>query len=117
MTSTKKLIIATFTGLTLLSGGVALSAKSMEKEPAISAQQAIEIALSAVPGVIHEVELEKDDNRLAWEVELISAQDSLEYELLINANTGEVIEQKIEDDHGNWKFFGFKDDTHNPSQH
>ena len=115
MTSTKKLIIATFTGLALLSGGVALSAKGMEKEPTVNAQQAIEIALSAVPGFIHEAELEKDDSRLAWEVELISAQDSVEYELLIDANTGEVIEQKIEDDHGTWKFFDFKDDDQNPS--
>ncbi len=117
MTSTKKLIIATFTGLTLLSGGVALSAKSMEKEPAINAQQAIEIALSAVPGVIYEVELEKDDNRLTWEIELISTQDSLEYEFLIDANTGEVIEQKREDDHGDLAFFDLKGDERKPNQH
>ena len=44
MKTIEKLFIVTLSGLTVLGGGVALAAKSMEAEPAVNAKQAIDIA-------------------------------------------------------------------------
>lgn len=106
MNTKMKLVIATATGLALLGGGLAHSAKSSENGVAVNAKQAIDIALSKVPGEIREVELEQEDNIKAWDVELISAQNGKEYEMLIDATSGEVIEMELEDD--DWSFFNFK---------
>ena len=60
--------------------------------------------LASVPGQIHELELERENDIVAWEVELVSSEDGKEYEILINATSGEVIEIEIEDD--DWSFLG-----------
>ena len=59
--------------------------------------QAIEIALLEVPGEVQEIELEKEDGMLVYEVEIINA-DGEEYEVEIAADTGAVIEVEAEDD-------------------
>ena len=109
MNSTKQMIVAAVTSLAIMSSGIALSDNEIDTAPNITAKQAIDIALNAVPGVIHEVELEKERDAFAWEIELVSAQDQKEYEILIDANTGKVISKEIEEDHGKWKFFSFLD--------
>ena len=103
------MIVAVATSLAIVSSGLALSENDIGKTPNVTAKQAIEVALNTVPGVIHEVELEKEDDTLAWEVELISVQDQNEYEILIDAYTGKVISKEIDDDNGKWKFFSFLD--------
>ena len=107
MHTLKEIMLVTTAGLVLVGAGVAHSAKPGDNEQTIRASQAIEIALAAVPGHIHELELEQEDDILAWEVELVSSQDDKEYEILINASSGEVIEVEMEDD-DDWSLFGGK---------
>lgn len=109
MNSAKKMIVAAITGIALVGSSTVFSARNVENEPTITAQQAIEIALSAIPGVIFEVELEKEGNEMVWEVELVSSEDDKEYEILIDASTGNVIKQELDEDLGDWGFLSFKD--------
>ena len=107
MNTIKNLMLATITGAILLGAGVSYSANRAATGAAISAKQAVDIALAAVPGRVYELELEKEDGIMVWEVELLSAKDNKEYEVLIDATSGEVINMELEDD--DWAFFNFKD--------
>ena len=104
MNTVKELMLASVTGLIIVSAGVAHGAKDDMGDPAISARQAIDIALANTPGQIHELELEHEDDVIAWEVELVSSEDNQEYEILIHATSGEVLEKEAEED--DWSFFG-----------
>src|SRR5690625_1653994 len=55
----------------------------------IDAKQAIDIALNEFPGTIVELELESDDGRLIYEIEIESAHEEAEIE--IDAHTGEIL--------------------------
>ena len=105
MNTIKDLMLATIAGLVLVGATAAHSARDDASGVSITANQAMDIALSKVPGTIHEVEFEHEDEIKAWEVELVSAKDGKEYEILIDATSGEVIEMELEDDE--WDFFGF----------
>ncbi|MGD1907308.1 MAG: PepSY domain-containing protein [Leptolyngbyaceae cyanobacterium] len=59
---------------------------------AISPEEAVNIALTAATGDVEEVELESENGLLIYEVELSSA------EVMIDAQTGEVLEVEAEDD-------------------
>ena len=107
MNTIKDYMLATVTGLVLLGAGAAYAGKNKVFDPAVSAQQAIEIASSNVPGQVHELELEREDDVMAWEVELVSSHDGKGYEILIDATSGEVLEVEIED--ADWTFLGTKD--------
>ncbi|ASO19742.1 putative membrane protein YkoI [Actinoalloteichus hoggarensis] len=68
-------------------------------EPAVSRDEAIRIAEEQAPGAtVVEVDLDSDDGRLEWEIEL--RQDRTEWEVEIDAHTGEVrdVEQDHDDD-------------------
>ncbi|MBU9713479.1 PepSY domain-containing protein [Evansella tamaricis] len=60
----------------------------------ISMSEAITIALSVIDGTVKEVELEKDDGVLYYEVEIKYGGE--DYDIDINAYTGEII--KVDDD-------------------
>src|SRR5690625_5177707 len=55
----------------------------------IDAKQAIDIALNEFPGTIVELELESDDGRLIYEIEIESGHEEAEIE--IDAHTGEIL--------------------------
>ena len=59
---------------------------------AISPEEAVNIALTAATGDVEEVELESENGLLIYEVELSSA------EVMIDAQTGEVLEVETEDE-------------------
>jgi uncharacterized membrane protein YkoI len=59
---------------------------------AISPEEAVNIALTAATGDVDAIELESEAGRLIYEVELTSA------EVMIDAQTGEVLEVEAEDD-------------------
>jgi uncharacterized membrane protein YkoI len=61
---------------------------------AISPEEAVNIALTAATGDVEAIELESEAGRLIYEVELTSA------EVTIDAQTGEVLEVEAEDDQG-----------------
>ena len=108
MKTIKCLMLTTVSGLVLLGMGSSYASKYEHTDYAITAGQAVDIALAAVPGRIHELELEREDDIMAWEVELVSSKDGKEYEILINASSGKVIEIEMEDD-DDWFFSDDKD--------
>ena len=108
MNTIKETMIITATGLALAGAGVAQAAKNENFDQAIDARQAIDIALASVPGHIRELELEREDGTMVWEVELVSSKDGMEYEIVINATTSEVIEIEMEDA-DDWNFFSSKE--------
>lgn len=71
--------------------------KSSEKEDTvISFDEAIDIALDQFSGEIDEIELEKEDGRLIYEIEIENGDEEAEIE--IDAYTGEVLVVSIEED-------------------
>ena len=59
--------------------------------PTLTAAEAEAIALSAVPGEVSETEPDVEDNRLVYEVEIGNQ------EVLIDANSGDVIAVEVDD--------------------
>ena len=84
----------------VLTGAVAgtVSAQTAADATGLSEEQAIEIALLEVPGDVEEVELEKDDGVMIYEIEILGA-DGQEFEVEIAAADGTIIEIEVEDDH------------------
>ncbi|WP_016699911.1 PepSY domain-containing protein [Actinoalloteichus spitiensis] len=77
----------------------ATSAEARENGPKISYEEAERIALERVPGArVTEVELDEDDGRYEWEIEL--RKDRMEYDIDIDAVTGDIIgyEEDRDDD-------------------
>jgi uncharacterized membrane protein YkoI len=77
----------------------------------ITSDEAVRIALAAVPGTPDDVELEVEDGRTVWDVDIHGA-DGWEYEVDVDARTGDIVEQerddRVGDDDG-----GHDDDGHN----
>jgi len=67
-----------------------------QKQAVIDINKAINIALEQFPGVVEEVELEEEDGRLIYEIEIEGDGEEAEFE--IDAYTGEIIVIEIEDD-------------------
>lgn len=65
------------------------------KNAVIDQKRAIEIALAEFPGKVEDVELDEDDGRLIYEIEIESGD--LEAEFEIDAITGEIIVIEIDD--------------------
>ena len=75
----------------------AVSAQSAAEATGLSEEQAIEIALLEIPGDVQEIELEKEDGALVYEIEILG-DSGQEFEIEISADTGTVIEIEAEDD-------------------
>ena len=71
-------------------GGGSVSRED-RKSVRVLPQLAAKLALAKVAGTIVESELEKEDGRLVWEVD-IKSEDGKRFEVEIDALTGEVIE-------------------------
>ena len=69
-------------------------------EGVLSIEEAKQIALTEFEGKVTEIELDKDDGRLIYEVELKDGTHEAEIEL--DATTGEIIEVEIEQDDDRW---------------
>jgi uncharacterized membrane protein YkoI len=80
-------IVLVSSPMLLVAGGVE-PALAQASAPAIRIEEAIQIARSAVPNaVIKEVELDREDGRLVWEVEFTN-----DIEVKIDATTGDIID-------------------------
>lgn len=64
---------------------------------AISMEAALAIALTEVPGSVIEAELEDEDGKVVWEIEVATAAGT-EMELLVDANSGEIISSQPDED-------------------
>ncbi len=64
-------------------------------EAKISADQAIQTALGKVDGTVVEAELEEEDDKAIWEVEIVTADGKL-MEVEIDATSGTVLDVEEE---------------------
>lgn len=108
----RNLIIATVLGTMAISGaGLAVAAgtggkdnSDMMEAQALQAAKvqltdASRIALQTVPGTLSEVEFELEKGKAVWEASVIAA-DGTETDLLIDAETGQVLASQLAaDDH------------------
>lgn len=95
----KKLIATGLVASVLTTGGITGVAWAETKtgSPALTATQAIKIALAEVPGEVQEAELETEDGSQVYEIEILNAE-GVEMEVEINAETGMILEIEVEDD-------------------
>lgn len=63
----------------------------------LSSEQATTLALQMQPGTLQEIELESEDGKMVFDIEIVT-QDG-EVELLLDANTGELLAMERENDH------------------
>jgi|SRR5690625_4405525 len=72
------------------------TSKNNHEKTVISMEKAIQIALSEFPGKVHEAELDRDDGRLIYEIEIKGNGEEADFD--IDAYTGEIISIEIEED-------------------
>ncbi|WP_434054923.1 MAG: PepSY domain-containing protein [Roseibium sp.] len=97
----KKLILGTVAaGVLLVTGAIgAVSAQTTPAAATLDEAKAVEIALAEVPGTVQEAELDKEDGKQVYEIEILTA-DGQEMEVEIDAETGAVLEIEADgDDH------------------
>ncbi len=76
--------------------GTLVAAQSAPVSEHLSEAQAVELALQAQPGTLHEVEKEIEQGKAVFEVEITTAEG--EFELILDAKSGEVLAKKLDDD-------------------
>lgn len=95
-------IITLATGL--LIGGAAFSAgqethqKTASLSPAVTMEDAIKAATAAYPGRVVEAELEEEDGKTVYEVEIVT-DGGTSREIEVDAATGKITEEESEDKH------------------
>lgn len=70
--------------------------RAQRETPAISVVDALDIAFSAVPGTLIEIDLDTERSTLQWEVE-IQADAGGRFEIYIDATTGDILKQEQDD--------------------
>ena len=104
----KKLILGSAVAGVLLVLGASgtIAAQSTPKAPGLDEASAVERALAEVPGTVKETELDREDGKLIYEIEILTA-DGLEMEVEIDAETGAVLEVEADGaDHDDKKSAG-----------
>jgi uncharacterized membrane protein YkoI len=94
--NTKLIAGGALTGL-VLAGSIAgmVSAQSVADATGLTEEQVIEIALTEIPGEVQEVELENRRGTQIYGIEILSA-DGEEMEVVIDAQTGDVLRVKAD---------------------
>ncbi|MFQ5948138.1 MAG: PepSY domain-containing protein [Acidimicrobiia bacterium] len=93
-------LIAALGVLGLIAGGVTAVVAGAQGEPevTITEENAIKAATAIVPGEVVQVELDDDGTPVAYEVEIVD-KDGTQWEVLVDASTGNVIgEPEVDDD-------------------
>ena len=96
-TGVKKKVLITAGGLALATvfGLGIYQSDASQQDPKLSTEDVKQLVADQYPGVITELELEKDFNKVVYEVEV--ENDGMEYELKLDGNTGEVLKLKEKD--------------------
>lgn len=90
-------IILMFTWLDI-SGNIATAQDAPSAEtkreaaPVISEEEAMEIALEAVPGEVTDVEIKEKQGANRYIIEIIAKEDSEETDVIIDSETGKVLD-------------------------
>ncbi len=115
-----KVLVATLIIGGLLGSAFVAQASSNDKdskeaiamsETSITMDRALEIALSTVPGTAKSVEFDLEKGKSIWEVEVVDVNKRV-HELEIDATSGEVLKQKLDNDyekHGKNEVYDDKD--------
>ncbi len=98
MDRTKLIVGMVAVAILALGGGVAIAAQQQEP-PKVDRAAAEEAALSAVPGSVKEIELEREGGAAIYEVE-IAGNDGKLHEVAVSADDGKVLGQQTEEDEG-----------------
>ncbi|WP_049573524.1 PepSY domain-containing protein [Nonomuraea sp. SBT364] len=98
---TKKIIVASGVTMALVAGGSAAFAAVNRPAPAVSAEQAIQVAQKQVPGSwVCEVDFDRRGTRPdVWEVDVVKGD--IVHELDIDAASGKILHQetdRVDDD-------------------
>jgi len=98
----KNIMIIGVAGVVLLGGALGVGAFSEntqgKESELISMKKAEEIAVNEVGGVVESIELEKDDGRLKYEIDLRDQKGNDDNDVDIDARTGEIIKVDRDDD-------------------
>ncbi|MEM8915450.1 MAG: PepSY domain-containing protein [Pseudomonadota bacterium] len=107
MNTLTKITTASLVALGIAGAGVAVAQTATETDPAatITMNEALAIAQEAQAGTVEEIERDREDGAVVYEVDIATADGDVE--VIIDAATGEVLSVEQEDD--NWGFFGGKD--------
>ena len=81
---------------TACGGNKAKSTSPVPPQTAISIEKAITLANTAMPGRIIEAELEEEDEKWVYEVEIVTADGKI-HELEIDAQSGEILKTEEKD--------------------
>lgn len=73
------------------------TAENPEQNAYLTEEEAIQLALEEIPGIITDIELEDDDNELIYDIEMESS-DGREVSLYLNAYTGNILSINWEED-------------------
>ena len=96
--NTKLITAGALSGLVFASGFAGLvSAQSAAEATGLTEEQIIEIALTEIPGEVLEIEQDREGGVEVYEVEIMDEAGD-EFELILVADTGEILEVE-EDDH------------------
>ncbi len=90
-----------------IGGGVAIAAQQQE-DPRIDRATAEEAALGAVQGEVKETELEREGGSAVYEV-AIAGKDGRLREVAVDASSGRVLGQEMEEDDGGYEDQGSDD--------
>ena len=96
----RRVLLIAVTAVVLIIGGVTAAVALSGNEPpevAVTEAEAVAAATEVVPGDVVEVELEKEDGVLQYEVE-IEAEDGAIYEVMVDPDTARVLGQELDDD-------------------
>ena len=79
--------------IAVLSGSLILASHGLSsaEAPKITEDEAVKIALETVPGEVTDVAIEKKLGANRYVVEVISEEDGLETDVIIDIETGEVL--------------------------
>lgn len=88
----KLLIVSGVLAITIALGVGIFQSNASEASPKLNHEEISQLISSQYPGTITELELEKDDNRAVYEVEIVN--DGVEYELKVDGNSGEILKLK-----------------------
>lgn len=102
----KKLVIGSLAAALVISGGIGINAladddninlSKTQSEKLIGIEKAKEVALKEVKGIIESVELERNNGKTFYEVD-IDGEKSKEYEVRIEAYNAKVLNVREDDD-------------------
>src|SRR5690625_2449825 len=75
------------------------TSNASQVEPTLNHDEVKSLITSQYPGKITELELEKDNNKAVYEIEIVN--DDMEYELKVDANSGQILKLKEKQIAGN----------------